>query len=306
MEKLAKLKTITRGKFLAREPMSRHTTYGIGGPVLAYIVPKDVDDLATVLRFTREENIPIFFAGSGSNLLVSDSGYDGLVISLEKTFDKLNFEGPKVTVEAGVKLVKLVKETIKRKLSGLEGLVGVPGTVGGALKMNAGAFGNEISTMLINLTVMTLQGTVKTYQRGELIFNYRYSSIPDDEIIVSALLQLEPSDVETIQSRWSKASQDRKTSQPLKVRSAGSVFKNPTEGKAAGYLIDQAGLKGTRVGDVEISAKHANFFFNRGNAKAVDMVALIRLARDKVYEKFGIKLELEIKTLGFKSGALDQ
>ncbi|MFQ6612085.1 MAG: UDP-N-acetylmuramate dehydrogenase [Fidelibacterota bacterium] len=306
MEKLAKLKTITRGKFLAREPMSRHTTYGIGGPVLAYIVPKDVDDLATVLRFTREENIPIFFAGSGSNLLVSDSGYDGLVISLEKTFDKLNFEGPKVTVEAGVKLVKLVKETIKRKLSGLEGLVGVPGTVGGALKMNAGAFGNEISTMLINLTVMTLQGTVKTYQRGELIFNYRYSSIPDDEIIVSALLQLEPSDVETIQSRWSKASQDRKTSQPLKVRSAGSVFKNPTEGKAAGYLIDQAGLKGTRVGDVEISAKHANFFFNRGNAKAVDMVALIRLAQDKVYEKFGIKLELEIKTLGFKSGALDQ
>jgi len=306
VERLGQLKTITRGTVLEQEPMANHTTYGIGGPAWAYIIPEDEKDLATVLRFASDEKLPVFFTGSGSNLLVSDSGFNGLVISLEKTFKQLRFDGPKVTAEAGVKLGKMVREAMHRNLSGLESLVGVPGSVGGALKMNAGAFGKEISTLLLEFTTMTLEGSTKTYTPGEIEFGYRYSSIPDDEIIVKAVFQLEQSDHETIQSRRALASSGRKQTQPLKFRSAGSVFKNPPEGGAAGYLIDQAGLKGTRIGDAEISLKHANFFVNHGKATAADMVKLIRLARRKVYEKFGIQLELEIKTLGFEQGTFDK
>jgi len=293
------LKETVTGTFLDNEPMTKHTSYGIGGPARAYITPADQEDLATILRFAKENNITTFFAGSGSNLLVADEGFDGIIISLGKSFTRLNIEGNRVEAEVGVMLGKMVKETTKRNLTGLESMIGVPGTLGGALVMNAGAFGGEISNCLDTINVMTMNGSIKTYKQSEIDFSYRHSTFPADEILVSAAFTLKKKPAQEIQSQRAQASQGRKDTQPLKFRSAGSVFKNPKPDLAAGYLIDQAGLKGTRRGDAEISPKHANFFVNHGQAKAEDVVALIRLAKKTVKEKFNVNLELEIKTLGF-------
>ena len=298
------LNYITKGIFLKDETMTRHTSYGIGGPAKAYIIPKDKDDLSNILQFASKYNISTYFVGSGSNLLVSDKGIDGLVITLGKALKHFEIKGTTVFAESGVMLGKMVKECISCHLSGVESLIGVPGTLGGALVMNAGAFGGEISNYLKRVKVMTLGGKEKYYRPGDIKFSYRHSTFPVDEIVISAEFELVQSDAETIAKKRSVASGSRKASQPLKFRSAGSVFKNPIEG-AAGFYIDQAGLKGTKVGDAEISTHHANFFVNHGNAKASDIVELIRLARKTVNEQFGIMLELEVKTLGFKPGTFD-
>ena len=298
------LSTITKGSFLKDEAMAKHTSYRIGGPANAYITPRDKDDLSQILQFANQHGIATYFVGSGSNLLVADEGIDGLVITLGKSLKRLEITGATVFAESGVMLGKMVKECISRNLSGVESMVGVPGTLGGALVMNAGAFGGEISNYLKHVTVMEMDGQEKQYQPGDISFSYRHSPFPDDEIVISAEFELIQSDRETVQEKRAVASGGRKATQPLKFRSAGSVFKNPKEG-AAGYYIDQAGLKGTKVGDAEISPIHANFFVNHGKAKASDVVALIRLARETVHDKFGIMLDLEVKPLGFKPGTFD-
>ena len=201
-------------------------------------------------------------------------------------------------------LGKFVKECLSRSLSGVESLIGVPGTVGGAIIMNAGAFGSEISNYLKKVTVMTMSGQLKSYKVDDIHFSYRNSSFQNNEILISAEFELIQSDKKSVVEKKSIASGGRKKSQPLKYRSAGSIFKNPDEG-AAGFYIDKAGLKGSKSGDAEISPIHANFFVNHGSAKASDIVELIRLARKTVKEKFGIMLELEIKTLGFKPGTFE-
>jgi UDP-N-acetylmuramate dehydrogenase len=298
------LSTITKGSFLKDEAMAKHTSYRIGGPANAYITPRDKDDLSQILQFANQHGIATYFVGSGSNLLVADEGIDGLVITLGKSLKRLEITGATVFAESGVMLGKMVKECISRNLSGVESMIGVPGTLGGALVMNAGAFGGEISNYLKHVTVMEMDGQEKQYQPGDISFSYRHSTFPDDEIVISAEFELIQSDKETVQEKRAVASGGRKATQPLKFRSAGSVFKNPKEG-AAGYYIDQAGLKGTKVGDAEISPIHANFFVNHGKAKASDVVALIRLARETVHDKFGIMLDLEVKPLGFKPGTFD-
>ena len=298
------LNYITKGIFLKDEAMTRHTSYGIGGPAKAYIIPKDEDDLSNILQFANKYHISTHFVGSGSNLLVSDKGIDGLVITLGKALKHFEIKGTTVFAESGVMLGKMVKECISCHLSGVESLIGVPGTLGGALVMNAGAFGGEISNYLKRVKVMTMGGEEKYYKPGDIKFSYRHSTFPVNEIVISAEFELVQSDAETIAKKRSVASGGRKASQPLKFRSAGSIFKNPSEG-AAGYYIDQAGLKGTKVGNAEISTHHANFFVNHGNAKASDIVELIRIAKKTVNEQFGIMLELEVKTLGFKPGTFD-
>ena len=298
------LSTMTKGSFLKDEAMAKHTSYGIGGPAKAYITPRDKDDLSQILQFANQHNIATYFVGSGSNLLVADEGIDGLVITLGKSLKRLEITGTTVFAESGVMLGKMVKECISRNLSGVESMIGVPGTLGGALVMNAGAFGGEISNYLKHVTVMKMNGQEKQYQPGDISFSYRHSTFPDDEIVISAEFELIQSDKKTVQEKRSVASGGRKATQPLKFRSAGSIFKNPEEG-AAGYYIDQVGLKGTKVGDAEISPIHANFFVNHGGAKASDVVTLIRLARKMVQEKFGIMLDLEVKPLGFKPGTFD-
>jgi UDP-N-acetylmuramate dehydrogenase len=298
------LQTITKGTFLKEEAMMKHTSYGIGGPAQAYIIPKDENDLSQILKFANQYKISTYFVGSGSNLLVSDKGINGIVITLGKAINDFRINGAKIYAESGVMLGKVVKECIKNNLSGLESLIGVPGTLGGALVMNAGAFGGEISNYLKKVTVMTMEGNKKNYKPGEIEFSYRHSTFSSEEIVISANFELIQSDAKTVAEKKSLASGGRKATQPLKFRSAGSVFKNPDEG-AAGYFIDQAGLKGTKAGDAEISNHHANFFVNHGEAKASDIVKLIRLARKTVKKKFGVMLELEVKTLGFKSGTFD-
>ena len=189
-------------------------------------------------------------------------------------------------------------------MTGLESLIGVPGTLGGALVMNAGAFGGEISNYLISVDVMTLRGKLKSYNSSDIDFAYRFSSFKTDEFILLARFELETEDPDIISEKRTKASSGRKTNQPLRFRSAGSVFKNPKD-YAAGYLIDKVGLKGTRIGDAEISTHHANFFINHGNASASEITELIRLARKAVLEKFDIELELEIKTIGFEKDQIE-
>ena len=297
------IKKITKGIILFDEPMSKHTSYGIGGPARAYVTPKNKEDLVSILKFSKDNNIPSYFIGSGSNLLVSDDGIDGIVITLGKSFNKLEINKNNVFAETGVMLGKMVKECTKRNLSGLESLIGVPGTLGGALIMNAGAFGGEISNYLEYVSVITMSGDEKKYQQKDIKFNYRNSSFSDNEILINANFKFIFSDQKTVSKNKLKASGGRKSSQPLRFRSAGSVFKNPSEG-AAGYFIDKAGLKGTKSGDAEISNVHANFFVNHGTATAKDVVRLINIARKKVYKEFGVMLELEIKTLGFAQGVI--
>ena len=299
MIQINELRSIVKGSLLENEPMSKHTSYGIGGPASAYITPRDRNDLCSILKFAVENDIAVYFIGSGSNLLVSDNGINGIVISPAKSLKMLEIEENSIVAESGVMLGKLVKETMKRNLTGLESLIGVPGTLGGALMMNAGAFGGEISNYLISVDVMTSKGKLKTYKANEIDFSYRFSSFSTDEFILLARFKLKFEDPSVISERKKVASSGRKTNQPLRFRSAGSVFKNP-KGHAAGYLIDKVGLKGKRIGDAEISTHHANFFINHGNASASDITGLIELAKNAVLKKFDIELELEIKTIGFE------
>ena len=298
------LKSIVKGKLLENEPMSKHTTYGIGGPAMAYITPKDRFDLSNILKFSTKNEIPVYFVGTGSNLLVADNGIEGIVLTPAKSLKQLEIKKNWVVAESGVMLGKLVKECIKHNLTGLESLIGVPGTLGGALVMNAGAFGGEISNFLESVDIMTMSGEINTFSNSDINFSYRFSSFKKDEFILLARFKLQTEAPEIINHKKLKASSGRKTNQPLRYRSAGSVFKNHKD-YAAGYLIDNAGLKGTKIGDAEISTHHANFFINHGNASASDISALIRIAREAVLKKFDIELELEIQTLGFDPKELE-
>jgi len=297
--KLKELEGMLKGSVLWNEPMSRHTSYGIGGPARAFFFPANEDDLQMIFQTAHENNIQTYFIGSGSNLLVSDTGFDGFIISLTKHFRTLIIEGTRVLTQGGTMMGHFVKECLKKNLKGIESLVGVPGTVGGALRMNAGAYGFEISNFLESVTVLTSAGEKKQYKKEDLTFSYRYSSLPNDEVILSAKFEFEKGHEEEIQALRAQASKKRKSTQPLRFRSAGSVFKNPPDAKPAGYLIEKAGVKGIRHGDAEISPKHANFILNHGKSSSEDIAWLIRLARKAVQEKFGVELELEIKTVGF-------
>ena len=292
------------GKIMENEPMANHTSYGIGGPALAFIEPKSVKDLQIINSFAEKHNVTVYCIGNGSNLLVSDDGINGFVVSLEKSFKKLIFDENKCYAEAGVKLSKLVKECIKRNFIGLETLIGIPGTLGGALIMNAGAFGNEISNYLTSIELLNGKGIVEQKSANEIEFSYRSSTFNTDEIILSTVFQLEKATKSEIRKNRDQANLSRKRTQPLKFRSAGSVFKNPKD-FSAGYLIDQAGLKGKSIGGAIVSDLHANFIINQADAKADDIVQLIKIIRDTILKKYSIALELEITTLGFPEGTFD-
>lgn len=301
---LYQLKNMITGTIIENESMSKHTSYGIGGPALAYIEPKSVKDLQLIKSFADEHSIAVHCTGSGSNLLVSDDGIDGFVVSLEKYFKKVSFVKNKCIAEAGIKLPKLVKDCITQNLQGFETLIGIPGTLGGALTMNAGAFGNEISNYLTAIELLDKKGTLERKSADEIEFSYRSSSINKDDIILRAEFELKESTKTRIIKNRDEANLRRKSTQPLKFRSAGSVFKNPSNA-AAGYLIDQAGLKGKSFGDAIVSDVHANFIINQANAKADDIVQLIKFIRDAVFKKYSILLNLEITTLGFPEGTFD-
>ena len=291
---------------LENESLKKHTTFGVGGNANLIIFPKNSCDLIKLVKYAHKNKYSIFFLGSGSNVLASDNGFNGIVITLKKALNKIIFSKNGIYTQAGAMLGTMVRIALSRGFEGFESLVGVPGTVGGALIMNAGAHGTEISELLISSRTINKNGRIKTYLKKDIDFSYRKSTFPQDEILLDAKFKLQKGDKNNILKRKEIASNKRKSSQPLKHRSAGSIFKNPSNKLAAGYLIDQAGLKGITQGGACISNKHANFIINLGNAKAIDVHYLINLAKKEVAKKFNVRLELEIKLIGFPKALINQ
>ena len=291
------LKEVIKGQVLFDEPLSRFTSFGIGGPADALVFPKDVEDLEAALANVRGNGIPFFPMGGGTNLLVRDKGIKGLVINLSRSFNEMTLKGEEVIAGGGTRLSRLLEFCIQEGLAGLEFLSMIPGTVGGAVKGNAGAWGRSIGDFLTRVRVLDGKGNDRYYRAGELMFSYRHSCISPDEIIVEAAFSLKADDPSTILKRSQEFSEKRARQQPLIDRSAGSIFKNPP-GDYAGRLIEGSGLKGLRRGNAQISPKHANFIVNLGGATANDVLSLIDLAREIVRQEMGIELELEIQVVG--------
>lgn len=290
------LQNIFRGRIALNEPMRKYTSFRIGGPADFYLEPLDKEDVVRLITYLQEQNVPYIMIGSGSNLLISDDGIRGAVINIEKGLNKIVAEDNRVVVEAGVKMAKFVDFCIQRGLKGVEMLPGIPGTIGGAVIMNAGAYGGEISDHLLEVEVFR-DGKVVAVRKAEAGFAYRRSGFRRD-IILSATFEFPRGDKAELMKRRRELLIKRNQSQPLNLPNSGSVFKNPP-GQFAAKLIEEAGLKGARVGGAQISEKHGNFIVNTGNATASDVLALIRKARTTVAERHNVKLELEVKLLGF-------
>ena len=289
---------------LMNESLKKHTTYGIGGPADLMIFPKSKQDLIKVIEIINENKIQLTILGSGSNVLVSDNGIRGAVISLKNSLKQIEVDDNILYAECGTMLGKIVKHAVKNNLIGLENLNGVPGTLGGALIMNAGAWGGEISENLIHVEVINLKSEIQKIQKKDLNFSYRQSSFNKDDILLSAKFNLKKADKDIIKENFIEAQSGRKKSQPLNKRSAGSLFKNP-KNNSAGKLLDEAGLKGFSFGDAKISEKHANFFINDGDASSRDMLMLIKKAHKEVKDKFNVNLSLEVKLMGFNKEEIE-
>jgi UDP-N-acetylmuramate dehydrogenase len=285
------------GPVRREEPMARHTTYRIGGPAALLVVCDTVADLAHALGVLADEGVSWTILGKGSNVLVSDDGYEGAVIILGKDFKRHRTEGEQIRSGAGVTLAGLVQDAYSRGLSGLEFAVGIPGTVGGALAMNAGSRDQWIGERVESVT-MYIPGEGLTVVRGpEVDWGYRSSGLPARGVIVECSLALEEGDRERIRRTMDARFLSRKASQPVGMPNAGSVFINP-EGDSAGRLIEACGLKGFRVGGAQVSDVHANFIVNTGGATAADVLNLVDIVRGVVRERYGIELETELRFLG--------
>lgn len=282
------------------EPMKNHTTFRIGGPADIFIKCKSAEDAKLVLGECQKNNLPYFVIGNGSNLLVSDKGIRGVVLQIEDEFSNAFFDVKNglVTVQAGIKLSKLSALALKNSLSGLEAISGIPGTVGGALYMNAGAYGSEISELVESVTYLDQDSKLNTISGKECGFGYRKSIFSSSKMfILSSVLKLKPDNADNIKTKMAEYKKRRVEKQPVDKMSAGSTFKRP-EGNFAGTLIEKSGLKGTMAGGAKVSEKHAGFIINTGNASAEDVIELIKLVQEKVYENSGIKLEPEVRFVG--------
>ena len=280
------------------EPMSEHTTFRIGGPADLYVVPDDVEEVADVIAACREEHVPYFVLGCGSDLLVSDDGYRGVIVALADGLTNVSVDGEEMTCQAGVTLKEASEMACELGLSGLEFACGIPGSVGGACFMNAGAYGGCTADVLESVRALMPDGSVQTIPADELNLGYRQSRVKDDGLVVlSATFSLREDDPEDIRARMDDFTRRREEKQPLELASAGSTFKRP-EGFFAGKLITDAGLKGYQVGDAAVSKKHAGFVVNLGNASAADVHAVIEHVQDEVDRQFGVRLEPEVRFLG--------
>ena len=276
-------------------PLERYTTFKIGGPAEYFIEPEDTGDLKAALTLAGLNNLAVSIIGSGSNLLVSDKGIDGVVIKLSSAyFKKISFSDTHIIAGAGCSLARVIADSQKRSLSSLEFLAGIPGTVGGSLAGNAGSAGKNIGDFVEDITVMDYNGVIRKFKKDDLEFGYRYSSVID-YIVLEARFRCVRKESEKIRQDLKRYLDARKKNQDLSFPSAGCVFKNPASNNPAGRLIDLCGLKGQRIGDACVSGKHANFIVNMGRAKSEDVTALMGLIRQKVEDKFNVSLEPEIK-----------
>jgi len=291
-----------KGEVFYDEMMSKYTSMRIGGPADIFILPANLRDLEIVLK--NRGSCPIWTIGEGTNLLVRDQGIRGIVISLKNCFKSIkrpvffkSLDGKEkavIQVDGGVKLSYLAKYTARYGLKGIESLVGIPGSVGGSVAMNAGAEGSEVSHVLRSVKFMTLDGEIKTYSKNEIVFAYRKTTFPSKGgIVIEAELELEKGEINDIHREMDRYLSRRGSTQPLTMPNSGSIFKNP-DGEKAGHLIEAAGLKGFRIGGASVSIKHANFIVNKGGASAEDVMRLIKHIQTVVEKKSGIKLEQEI------------
>ncbi|MGC9454348.1 MAG: UDP-N-acetylmuramate dehydrogenase [Phycisphaerae bacterium] len=276
------------------EPLARHTWFGVGGPATYFIEPRTIDELSEVARRCRENEIPMYTLGAGSNLLIDDAGVKGAVIRLQQgEFAETEIDSTTVRARCGAEMGRLVLRCVREGLAGLEGLTGIPGTVGGCVRMNAGGAFGDIGNAVESVDVMTESGEVFTRHRGELAFAYRSTNITA-RFILGAEFSLSSDDPHRILRQVKQIWMYKKNTQPLAQRNAGCVFKNP-RGLSAGALIDRAGLKGKRVGGAVISEKHANFIVTEPGATASDVLKLINVVRETVYKTSEVYLELEIE-----------
>lgn len=284
----------------AEEPMKDHTTFRVGGCARYLVEPKDAEQLSKVVGACRKRGMPYYVVGNGSNLLISDTGYDGVIIHLFKNMSEIRIKGDHMILQAGALLVKAASIACREGLSGLEFASGIPGTVGGALVMNAGAYGGEMKDVVSRVTVLTPEGEIREYTNEEMSFGYRRSRITEEgSIVLEAEFALRPGRTEEIRARMDELKEQRILKQPLEYASAGSTFKRP-EGYFAGKLIQDAGLRGFRIGDAQVSEKHCGFVINRGNATASEIAEVIRQVQDRVYEHSGVRLQTEVKFLGWE------
>jgi UDP-N-acetylmuramate dehydrogenase len=289
------------GKVLMNEPLANHTTMKIGGPTDIFIEPKDIEGIKTTIEIIKKHGIEWRAIGRGSNLLVSDKGIEGAVIKLGDGLDHLSIEGNTITVGAGFSVVRLATMISKKGLSGLEFASGIPGSVGGAVYMNAGAHGSDISKILVKARVLFADGTMEWLTNEELAFSYRTSILQNERpgICIEAVFKLENGDLETIVNQMRKNKDYRKETQPWNFPCAGSIFRNPLP-NFAGRLIEDSGLKGHSIGGAKISEMHANFIVNTGHATAQDVLDLIHHVKNTIKEKHDIKMETEVEIIGRK------
>lgn len=285
-----------RGMVLSHEPMARYTSFRVGGPADLLVIPEDLADLKVCLAFARSEGLSVQVLGGGSNILVRDGGIRGMVI-LTSAFRELTREGTTVVAGVGVRVSRLLAFCSRHGLAGLEVLSGIPGTVGGAVWGNAGAWGGSVADYLAGVHLVAATGEERVLQRGAIPASYRYSGLPEGSVVIRATFALAPGDPGEIRRRISGFLVQRSLRQPVEFRSAGSIFKNPY-GDYAGRLVEAAGVKGMRVGKAMISEKHGNFIVNLGRARAADVLALVKLAQEQVQATTGITLELEIRVIG--------
>ena len=287
-----------KDRVLVDEPMKRHTTFRSGGPADFFLLPSTVDEVRGILEICREEELPYFILGNGSNLLVSDKGYRGVIIQLYRNFSNISVEGNEICASSGALLSQIAAAARNASLTGFEFAGGIPGTLGGAVFMNAGAYGGELKDVLKEAVVMTEQGEILTLPVEKLDMGYRTSRIKKaGYLVLEARLVLKQGDMDKIRDITKDLTEKRVSKQPLEYPSAGSTFKRP-EGYFAGKLIMDAGLRGYQVGDAQVSEKHCGFVINKGNATAADVLTLIENVREKVQEQFGVTLEPEVKFLG--------
>ena len=281
-----------------KEPMSRHTTFRAGGPADFFVTPEEEGQVRTALALLKEAGVPFYVMGNGSNLLVGDWGYRGVILQICKKMNRIRIQDTVIQAQAGALLSKIAAEAQAKRLTGFEFASGIPGSLGGAAMMNAGAYGGEMKQVLIQAQILNASGEIEDVLAEEMELGYRSSVFSrNGGVILSASIQLEPGDPSAIQSRMEELKFLRTSKQPLEYPSAGSTFKRP-EGYFAGKLIQDAGLRGFQVGGAQVSEKHCGFVINKDQATAMDIRSLMEQVSEKVYAQFGVRLEPEVKLIG--------
>ncbi len=294
-----RLGEIVHGRIAFDEPLAAYTTLRVGGPADAIVFPESIEEIRGVMRMTQAHSLPLLVLGGGSDVIVRDGGFRGVVLRMGRNFAGSHVvEGDRIEARAGESFPSILRTARMGSLTGLEFLATVPGCVGGGVATNIGAYGQWFADVLVSYTLLDRDAKETMVPRDQMEFGYRYTRLPEGSVITGAVFQLSPTAREEIEETVRRYAQSRRDSQPLRASSAGCIFKNPDDAKQAGYLIDQAGLKGMTVGGAAISEQHGNFLINQGGATAGDVLSLLAQVRAIVKKRFDVELEPEVRILG--------